>query len=105
MTRAGAAHLLYGGCLLTLPLIGCDPVRLASGVDLGAGFQPAYLFLAGATLLAVASVGRRRLRAGWVAARPWSTLGLVAAGAVVVSALGLVIHPPAGGPEIGRAHV
>ncbi len=99
MTRAGAAQFLYGGCLLTLPLIGCDPVRLASGADLGAGFQPAYLFLAGATLLACAATGRRRLWAGWAAARPWSTLGLWAAGAVAVSALGLVIRPPAGGPE------
>ena len=41
MTRSRAARLLYGASLLTLPLIGCDPVRLASGVDLGAGFQPA----------------------------------------------------------------
>jgi O-antigen ligase len=99
MTRAGTAHLLYGGCLLTLPLIGCDPVRLASGVDLGAGFQPAYLFLAGATLFAIASTSGRRLQAGWVAARPWSTFGLVAAVAVAVSSLGLLIHPPAGGPD------
>jgi O-antigen ligase len=99
MTREGTAHLLYGGCLLTLPLIGCDPMRLASGVDLGAGFQPAYLFLAGATLFAIASTSRRRLQAGWVAARPWSTFGLIAAAAVAVSSLGLVIHPPAGGPD------
>lgn len=99
MTRPRAADLLYAGCLLTLPLIGCDPVRLASGVDVGVGFQPAYLLLAGATLLAVGAADPRRLWAGWVAARPWSTLALCAAAAVIVSLLGLRIRPPAAGPD------
>ncbi|MHB8079376.1 MAG: O-antigen ligase family protein [Candidatus Krumholzibacteriia bacterium] len=99
--RPRAADLLYAGSLLTLPLIGCDPVRLVGGVDVGAGFQPAYLLLAGATLLAVVTAGPQRLRAGWAAARPWSTLALLATGAVVVSALGLVISPPAAGPGAG----
>ena len=51
-------------------------------------------------MLAAAPSGRR-LGSDWRAARPWSTVGLLAAVAVAVSSLGLLLHPPAGGPDGG----
>ena len=62
---ARAADLCYGAALFTLPWVGLGVVRLVSGVDTGAGFQPAFLLLALAVLLqGIRFLWLRRRRAG-----------------------------------------
>lgn len=78
---------LWCAALATLPWIGVDLFVLASGRDLGAGLQPSWLLLAGAWLAAGPGPLRRMLPPAW------RRLLLAAAGAVLLSALGLWIAP------------
>ena len=90
-------QLLYGSALFTLPWIGLGLIRWLTGVDTGAGLQPAWLLLALAVIL-IASNQARKL--GFVPAwvRFWSEIPFLwrmSAGlavlAVLVSASGLLI--------------
>jgi O-antigen ligase len=92
-TLGTLSSLLYGGALVTLPWVGFGTIHLLTGVDTGAGFQPAYLLLAAACLLAGLAPGTTRGRAPWRWGRPWS--GLLAASVMVVllSSLGLLLRP------------
>ncbi len=83
--------------LASLPLAGVGLVTLLTGRDPGAGFQPSYLLMAAAVTLAAVNVGPRRLLAGWadVGGWPW----LAALGALLLSALGLVLAPSLASPQ------
>ncbi len=85
----------FGAALVTLPLVGVGCVRLLCGVDTGAGFQPAYLFLALAFgAVAAAGVGREACHR-LLENRPWSWLLAAMVGAVLLSGLGLALRPAA----------
>ncbi len=97
MTIARAADGCYLASLSCLPLVGVDVIVLATGRDLGAGLQPAYVLLAAAVGLRLAMLADP---AGRVAARGLrhdptgrflALVGGFAAGAVALSALGLVL--------------
>jgi len=93
-----AADWFYGGVLITLPWIGFGTVRLLTGVDSGAGFQPSYLLLCGALLLQLtARVGRRLplLTPRWLQPELRWYVAVAAAVVVVValSAIGIVKRP------------
>jgi len=91
MTRRPALERLANGstlvCLATLPWIGLCVARVATGRDLGAGFQPAYLLLAVAVAASWAGGaygdGRalNRIPARWI----W----LMALSAILLSAVGV----------------
>ncbi len=96
MTRARTSRLVpaaYGGALLTLAWVGLGVLHLATGRDLGAGFQPSYLFLALVVLLELWRRSPARVGGDLLAVRPWSQLGLLALLAVGLSAAGLVWRP------------
>ena len=89
----------YGAALLTLPLVGVGLVHLVSGVDLGAGLQPAYLLLALAWGLRLwdlsrphADRDRQRFRQS-AATRRGFVWTLIGAAVVLLSGLGLVLAP------------
>lgn len=97
--RTTPAALMLGGIVVTLPWIGADVVGLLTGHDLGAGFQPAYLLLAGA-MLAALPAGRKGWPASWRCLHPWNLWALAALAVVLLSAAGLAAaappHPAAG---------
>lgn len=89
----------YGAAIVTLPLVGVGLVRMSTGLDLGAGLQPSYLLLALAWSLRLGDLlgprpvtGRRPWWTGREARRSL-TWGAVAAGGVLLSALGLWLAP------------
>lgn len=92
----------YAAALVTLPWIGLGLVHAATGRDMGAGLQPAYLLLAVAWLLRGASwlgpAGRSDLRE--MLARPLArrlvVAGLLVLAVLLLSGLGLWIAPAPG---------
>ena len=99
MRRLPLADCCYGAAILTLPLVGVGLVHWLTGVDTGAGFQPAYLLLAVAWILRIGDILRpegradvRRLLA-LPAIRRGLVWGAVAGGAVLLSAIGLSVAP------------
>ncbi len=99
--RRGAAErwadALLLAALAALPLAGIGLVSLLTGRDPGAGFQPSYLLMAAAVVLAAVADGPRRLLAGWAAAGGWPWFAAV--GALALSALGLVLAPALATPQ------
>jgi O-antigen ligase len=91
------ADALFLAALVALPLAGIGLVTLLTGRDPGAGFQPSYLLMAAAVILAAAAVGPRRLLAGWSNAGGWPWLAAV--GALSLSAAGLVLAPSLATPQ------
>ena len=83
----------YGAVLVILPWIGLGTIRLLTGRDVGAGFQPAYLLLAGVILLIL--VRERLDHLGRELQRLSLFPGFLIACLVVlgVSGLGLVTSP------------
>ncbi len=97
MRHLRLADCCYGAAIVTMPLSGVGLVHLFTGVDTGAGLQPAYLFLAFAWVLRVADIAtpggridRSRLADRADVRRGLMWVGL-AMGVVLVSALGLRI--------------
>ncbi len=97
MGRLRFADACYLAALICLPLAGVGLVRLAAGIDMGAGLQPSYLLLALAWLgravdLTLRGDARARLFRDpvWRPVAGWS---LVALAAVGLSAAGLVLAP------------
>jgi hypothetical protein len=99
MTAIRAADAFFLASLVCLPLIGADLIVLATGRDAGAGLQPAYLLMAIAVGLRLASLARPggRAAAGGVFREPTGRfLGLaggLAAVVLVVSAAGIIVAP------------
>ncbi len=94
---AQGADYLFLSALAALPLAGVGVVTLLTGRDPGAGFQPSYLLMAAAVLLAAVATGPRRLLSGWAAAGGWPWLAAI--GALALSAVGLVTAPSLASPQ------
>lgn len=94
-----AVRTFHDLSLVTLPWVGLGVIHWSIGIDTGAGLQPSWLFLALAMFAAaVVSVRRSGLRATFVTGpsnwpRAWWIGGGLAAGAVLISGLGLVTAP------------
>lgn len=99
MRHLAAADCCYGAALLTMPLVGVGLIHLVTGLDPGAGLQPAYLLFALAWLLRLGAWLRVRGAGGparlLAACRAVPCLHwlLVACGALLVSWLGLRLAP------------
>jgi hypothetical protein len=83
----------YAAALLTLPLVGVGVVRLLTGLDSGAGFQPAYLCLALAWLTLLVAWGPYRFWNQIQSVASWNRFWLIALAAVLLSGLGLWLRP------------
>lgn len=90
---------LYYASLVLLPLAGVGVIRLLTGIDTGAGMQPAWLLLAVATLLAAGAGVRAEGPAGasarlWNALRPaWRWAAGASLAALLLSLSGLWLAP------------
>lgn len=89
------AEILWGAALVSLAWVGVDPVALATGRDLGAGFQPSYLLLAGA-ICAWIPFGSRGARAKVCRLAAWQWFALVGLVVALASGAGLFLAPPPG---------
>jgi hypothetical protein len=107
MTMTRAADACYLTSLVCLPWVGADLIILVTGHDLGAGLQPAYLLLAVAVGLRLATLTRPSARAAARGAlrEPTGHCLLLASclggAALAASAVGLVLAPSAAG--VGQA--
>lgn len=93
MTRPAA--FFFNAILLTSPWIGMGVVRLLTGRDTGAGFQPAYLLLAAALPCAWLADRRRCARTF----PDWGPPVVLLLAAALVSLPGLRLHPGAVNPD------
>jgi hypothetical protein len=90
-TRLSA--VCYGAALVALPGAGVGTVHLLTGVATEAGFQPSYLLMAMACLLAAVGVRPAELRRNWHQGQPFSGLLALSMAVILVSGLGIVLHP------------
>lgn len=103
---ARLADACYLAALVCLPWIGLDLLTVTTGRDLGAGLQPAYLLLACAVVLRGTTLRRRAARAMAAASlreptARWLLLATtVLAGALALSALGLIVAPSGATPAV-----
>ncbi len=89
---AGASAWLWRAVLVVLPWVGADLIVLATGRDVGAGLQPAWLLMAALWLCTWRRTDWRCVPRRW---RWWAA---AAAAAVGASGLGLVVAPADAGP-------
>ncbi len=97
-----AARWLFRGILVTLPWIGMGAVRCLTGVDTGAGFQPAYILLPPALVAAlIAASADRAVRPAPAFRGRWWPWALSVA-VILISWFGLSIAAGAATPAEAR---